>query len=756
MIDDYRKARKAGQKQVQHDVAAGRYPYPPALDDILKGSGYAGEIPVGTAEIDMALIAGTKTRGRQNMFSSGFMPLAEVGSEFSSKWSDLIDSQRAEGLRDPVVVYEFLQRFYVREGNKRVSVMRYLGMPTIPARITRVMPMPSDDKPLRVYQEFTRFYRVAPIYGITFSEEGSYLKLAALFGQNLEDPWPDDTVRALRSAFDAFAAAFRKRGGNELRLEVGDAFLAYLKIYEPERACQATPAETDAMVDRLWSEFKVQDREEAIAYLENPTTDLGILPELKSLYKTATRPAPFRVAFIYEHNPFTSGWTALHETGRKKLELRLGPSVVTTAYNDCLTDDEFDWAVDEAVAFGADLIVTIAPTQMQQAMRAAVLHPERVFINCSISLSHSAVRTFACRLYEAKFLLGMLAAATAENHLIGYVAEDPVFGSVSEINAFAIGAAMVDPHATVYLKWFSARDYDWRRELAEAGVRVVSARDYPDPAHPEAPWGLYRVEDDDACTHLAEPVWKWGRYYERIVRSIRNDVWRAEGDKRRDQALNYWWGMSAGILDVRMANTLPRGPRMLVDALRQSVLSGRLHPFTGELVSQAGEVQPAGSPRLSTADIARMSWLNENVVGRIPKQRELSADSLEKVSVAGLIPVAPEVAAKLSEAKTTGTAALIAAEEVAKRLPEEDDAAAGVGESGGSAGADAGTGPAGVSLAPVAGKAPRASDAAGEQEGALAAGDAGGGTAVVGASSADCSASPLSPADPDAEEGNAS
>lgn len=31
-----------------------------------------------------------------------------------------------------------------RGGNKRVSVPRYLGQPTIYAKVTRVVPMPSD------------------------------------------------------------------------------------------------------------------------------------------------------------------------------------------------------------------------------------------------------------------------------------------------------------------------------------------------------------------------------------------------------------------------------------------------------------------------------------------------------------------------------------------------------------------------------------------------------------------------------------
>ena len=276
---------------------------------------------------------------------------------------------------------------------------------------------------------------------------------------------------------------------------------------------------------------------------------------------------------------------------------------------------------------------------MRARLRAAVTNPEVPFINCSVSLSHSAVRTFSGRLYEAKFLLGALAASMADNHRVGYVAETPVFGSVSEINAFAIGAAMVDPKVTVFLKWFSAKDYDWKRELAEADVRIISARDYADPTQPDEPWGLYRVEDDGSTTHLAEPIWKWGRYHRLIVQSIRNQTWKRQGASVSGASLNYWWGMSAGVLDVALAEGLPYGQRTLIEILRQSIQTHRIDPFAGELMSQEGIVQVDGAGRLPSEDIVRMSWLNANVVGRLPEQRELSWDGLEKVEVSGLIPL---------------------------------------------------------------------------------------------------------------------
>ena len=642
MLEDYRRAHKRAQKELQRDVAAGRYPYPPALDDILKGEGYQGEIPLGVAEIDLALIAGTRTRGRQNSFSSGFMPLQEPASEFAAKWSDLIDSQRAEGIREPIVVYEFLQRFYVQEGNKRVSVLRYLGQPAVLARITRVVPMPSDSKAYRIYREFMRFFGVCPLYGIVFEEEGSYAQLAALLGEDLDHPWAEARVRALASTFSYFQGSFLARHGENLSLGVGAAFLIFLKVYGFEAVSRATRAELDERVARVWDEFVVSEDGGKVAYLEDPKgTRRRIIPEIKQRAKEAVGGGPFRVAFIYERNPLVDGWTLAHEKGRLKIPRHLGETVSTLAYPDCADDAAFDRAVEEAVAQGSDLIVTISPTQMRSCLRGAVAHPERRFINCSVSLSHSAVRTFQARTYEAKFLLGALAASMAHNHKVGYVAETPVFGTVAEINAFALGAQMIDPYVTVYLKWFSAKDYDWKRELAEEDVRIVSARDYLDPSDPAEPWGVYRIGDNGRAEHLAEPVWKWGRYYALMVRSIRNETWEEEAAGRRGEALNYWWGMSAGVVDVRLAPCIPYGQQVLVEGIRQSLLTGRINPFAGELRSQTGEVVHEGPERLASEEIVRMSWLNSNVVGRLPEQRELSREGLEKVEVSGVIPLDP-------------------------------------------------------------------------------------------------------------------
>ena len=639
MIEDYRKACKRGRREVSDAVAHGRYPYLPALDDLLGDGRGGGEVPVGVREIPMELVVGTKTRARANVFSYSFLPIADADTEFAAKWSRLYDAQESEGIRDPVVVYEYLQRFYVQEGNKRVSVLRSFDAPTIMASVTRVMPTPSDEVAVRCYHEFARFYRVAPIYGIEFSEEGGYERLAELLGQTLDEPWPEDVVRRLSSTLYLFARSYRSRGGGMLPQPVGDAFLLYMKAYATKQPLGVSEREMDLRVARLWGELVVAAQDDAITYIEDPSEPrTGVVTSVKGIARGIRRAKPLRMAFVYDRDPATSGWTSLHERGRLDLQERLGDAIETSSFCGRASDRDFDRTIAAIVADEADVIVTASPRQMEQTRRAALAYPATTFINCSINLSSSAVRTFYARMYEVKFLMGALAAGMAENHRVGYLANSPIFGSVAEVNAFAIGAAMVDPYCTVHLKWAAAEGSDWRGELEADDVRVLAGRDYPNPLAPEEPYGLTCLHRSKGAERVAMPVWDWGRYYELIVRAIQDDRWRKEGSAHRDRALNYWWGMSADVVRLGLGAGLATGQTRLVQMLRRELVEGRLHPFEGMLVAQKGVVvREEGSPRLANEEIASMRWLNENVVGRLPKSWELSPAVAGDVATSGVI-----------------------------------------------------------------------------------------------------------------------
>ena len=138
-LDEYTHALKLGQREVAELSARGKSTNPVVLDEILPDNSTNVVQDLGVLEIPSQQIIGTKSAGRITAFSPSFLPLLSPQSEFANKWANLCVAHLGEvGIREPIICYEYLGRFYVQEGNKRVSVLRYFGAPRIPATVHRI------------------------------------------------------------------------------------------------------------------------------------------------------------------------------------------------------------------------------------------------------------------------------------------------------------------------------------------------------------------------------------------------------------------------------------------------------------------------------------------------------------------------------------------------------------------------------------------------------------------------------------------
>ena len=107
-LAQYNTALKAGQKYYKTAVSQGKYPYPLVLDEILPESSIAGYDNLGILEIPTDSGIGTRFAGRKDALAGNFMPLLAENSEFAQKWERLCQSHLAEGIRDPIKVYEYM------------------------------------------------------------------------------------------------------------------------------------------------------------------------------------------------------------------------------------------------------------------------------------------------------------------------------------------------------------------------------------------------------------------------------------------------------------------------------------------------------------------------------------------------------------------------------------------------------------------------------------------------------------------------
>lgn len=78
-------------------------------------------------------------------------------------------------------------------------------------------------------------------------------------------------------------------------------------------------------------------------------------------------------------------------------------------------------------------------------------------------------------MYEAKFLMGAIAAALSREDKLGYIAEQPTYGMLADINAFALGARMVNPYVEVHLEWARRKKKKHTEDiLYDKGIRYIS------------------------------------------------------------------------------------------------------------------------------------------------------------------------------------------------------------------------------------------------------------------------------------------
>ena len=628
----YKEALKLGQKESKSASSKGLVPTLPALDDILEGKKTVGEIDLGVIHIPTERIAGTRTRARGTSFAPNFMPIMDEGTEFADKWERLCQAHLDEGIRDPVKAYEYLNWFYIEEGNKRVSVLKFFDAVNISARVFRILPERDGSDAIELYYEFVDFYKVSHVNFIEFTKKGSYNQLLSILGKEPDAEWTDEEQKEFAAVYYYFRKAYMLIGGAKLNSTCGDALLSYIKVYGYDELPETDPDEIKKNLTRIWEEVALHEEEKPIELQLDPAEK-----KQPSLLTKVLSPSPavLKVAFLYDGTPETSGWVNDHDQGRQHIQVEYLDKIETITYTRAMDIDPL-MVIEQAIDDGCQLIFTTSPRFMQASLRAAVEHPETVIMNCSLNTSHRYLRSYYTRMYEAKFILGALAGTLTESGKLGYVCDYPIYGQIAGINSFALGALMVNPRAKVYLEWSATKGASAAAQaLVEKDIHFISSQDtarfrYDD----RSSFGLSYLKGDEKRL-IANPVWKWGVYYEEILRRYFNKTMQAEYEQS-NKALNYYWGMTAGVVDVMYTDALSQSSKNFGDLLKDSIKNNICTPFLTPLVTQSGEKIGEGEKNLTLEQIISMDYLVENVIGDIPQYDELSPMGKATVDTAGV------------------------------------------------------------------------------------------------------------------------
>ena len=619
----YIAARKSGLRAYNRMVALGRPGNLPYLDELLLDAEIVARENLGIMELPLKKVIGTYSAGRSVSFAENFMPLLPLGTEFAAKWMAVYAHQVSDGIRDPIKAYEYLNRFYVIEGNKRVSVLKHVDAGSVVGEVTRLVPRYNEeDERIRLYYEFMEFFKETRVNTIWLTKPGGYKTLLRLMkGSAVPKSERDNPYQYFMSTYYMpFRTLLYELGGDKLPMTTGDVFLKYFDLYKLHKMMPEVVMRT--RLKSLIAELRNTMEEDADL---NTSPETMPEPSLLSSIISIVKPRhPVKIAFAYSGSVAESNWAKAHELGRLHIQ-RVMEDLIQTTFADNVAEDIAAYAVfKRLIEEGNGIIFATSPAFANAALRTALEFPHATIYVCSEQHPFQRVPTYFGRIYEARFLTGLIAGSLTKTGKIGYVGSYPVRGVISGVNAFALGARMVNPSAEIHVTWayqwdFSNAGRSSSTLLAEAGADIISHQNTFTGTGFEGEYGLFSVQCDEECEpdeYIATPVWNWGVFYEMMVRHIISGALKNPSENR---PMQFWWGLESGIVDVMYAKKyVPLETHRLVKLFRSLMKEGRYNPFTGSILDQDGVERIAPNETADAKQIMCMDWFVNGIVGDIP------------------------------------------------------------------------------------------------------------------------------------------
>lgn len=332
-----------------------------------------------------------------------------------------------------------------------------------------------------------------------------------------------------------------------------------------------------------------------------------------------------KVGVIHLSDPAEgSGYTYTHDLGIQGMQQNLGLSDDQIVRKINVADSDADAtreAIKECIDEGCNIIFTTSWGYMETTAEMAEEYPDIYFSHGTGYLSNGKnFNNYFGRIYQARYLSGIVAGMNTTTNKIGYVAAMDSSNSevTGGIDAFALGIYSVNPDAQVYVKvtnsWY---DPDAEKAAAELlldmGCDVITQHcdtSYPQTLAQER--GVYGIgynsdmskEAPDAC--LCSVIWNWSAYYTSAVQSIIDGTWDGS---------NYYGGMSENLVGItELADFCAEGTADKVKEAKKQILSGELGVFDGVIETNEGTTVGEAGKTLDDATITgAINWYFKTV-----------------------------------------------------------------------------------------------------------------------------------------------
>jgi simple sugar transport system substrate-binding protein/basic membrane protein A len=296
-------------------------------------------------------------------------------------------------------------------------------------------------------------------------------------------------------------------------------------------------------------------------------------------------------------------------------------------------DDNATRVMEKMIDDGAKIIFATSYGHLDPAMKVAADHPDVVVVQQGNTITGTVppnAGTYFGTVYEPVFLAGIAAGKATKSNKLGFVYAFPIPQTIANINAFELGAQVVNPDAQTYVvntsNWCDpAKQAEAAKSLIAQGVDVITQHQdctaTITKAAEEA--GIMVVGYHADASALAPKgwvtgsEWDWGALYNDIV----DTVLAGEFTGSKYNA-NFRVGYKDG------ANPFVQSKAgAMVDAETQALMAEKMEeisttgsPFAGPIIAQDGsELIAAGEiPPYSEIE-GRNTAFVKGVIGDIPQ-----------------------------------------------------------------------------------------------------------------------------------------
>ena len=323
-----------------------------------------------------------------------------------------------------------------------------------------------------------------------------------------------------------------------------------------------------------------------------------------------------KIGFVMTGSVEEHGWNGMHYDGVKAACNKLGTTLlvrenVKEFSRECIV------AIRELAEQGAGMIILSSYGYSEEVKDFVKEYPEIDFYVNSSEYHDANMTSYFVRMYQARYLAGIVAGMKTETDSIGYVAAMENNEVNRGINAFTLGVKSVNPDAEVVVSWTGAWDNkEMERqvasELIEDGADVLTYhQNQANVVEVAEEEGIYSIGyhiplENCSDKNLTTVACNWSIVYEEIIR----EFLVGKGNLKD----NYWIGLESEAVSLTgYSESVTEEIKNEVEKAKQKILSG-WDVFSGEIYDVDGKLRCGEKETISdTILLEQFDWFVEGV-----------------------------------------------------------------------------------------------------------------------------------------------